>query len=383
MEKCLKLRKKMYSPNPQKILAVLRNRKKPDEKEVDKILTKAENLGELNLDEVFTLLQTEGNENLTIKIFSTARKIRDNVIGKVVYLPVPLYVSNYCQNDCTYCANRRSNKIVRTRLSEQELVKEVQALIFSGFRIIELVFGEDQFFTPERIAAYVGLATRKIGKSSEIVLNIAPTNTEGFKIIEEAGVDRVVQWQETYDQKRYAMLHPVGNKSDFDFRVQAYERMLEAGIKNIGIGVLFGLADYRFDVLSLIDHVRYLRDKYDISPIIGIPRLKEAQGASYNAGGFEVTDEQLKLAVAVYRLALPYSNIFISTRESMNLMLDLLDCGGGTLLATKCSVNVGYEEKNCVIGQFKVHSYDPVEVSKILKEKGFIPSFKKPPYNLV
>ena len=134
----------------------------------------------------------------------------------------------------------------------------------------------------------------------------------------------------------------------------------------------------------MIQHANYIKDKYKISPIIGIPRLKAANGTSYEAGKFEVTDEQLKLAVAVYRLALPYSSIFLSTREKLDLLLDLLDCGGGTLLATKCSVQVGYSpDGNNSVGQFDVYSFEPKEVNKILTKKGFTPSFNRPLYNLV
>lgn len=376
---------------------LIQDGKEPDKEEIEIILEKSKCHKRLEVDEIASLLKTERNPVLFKMVLSAAKQVRDMAIGRIVYLPVPLYVSNVCVNMCDYCGYNSRITTERRRLSQKELGSEVEQLTKYGYRMIELVAGEDSFFfgrrpkfNVEKMVEYVRIAKEGMNKKgdNEIVLNIPPLDENGFKRLKNAGTEVIVQWQETFDKKRYKELHPEGTpKSDFDFRIGAYDRMLNAGIRNAGIGILFGLSDWRFDVISLVNHVYYLQDRYRISPVIGIPRFKEASGVTYKPGKFKVNDSQLKLAVAVYRLSIPESTIFISTRENYDLMFKLLDeCGGGNLFATRCSVAPGgyldSKDREKVSkrteGQFHVYDLPLEDIKNYLIQRGYIPSFGPP-----
>lgn len=368
---------------------------------IDEILDKAtEQIGQLTVNEITYLLDSEENRESVELICTVAQKLKEHVLGKVIYLPVPLYVGNVCINNCVYCGFRKDNKnIVRKTLTDAELRKKVTELISHGFRMIELVYGES--YNIQTIKRHVQITKALIEKAGggEVILNSAPFPiSKDYKFLNKAGTDVVVEWMETEDREKYTELHPGDTpKSNYVLRKQCYDKMLKGGMKNVGIGILFGLANWKKDVLTLIQHTRYLEKNYKVAPIIGIPRLKPAIGApyfsdkKYGYNKYKINDEQLKLIVAVYRLAMPYSQIFISTREMPKLMFELLEkCGGGNLFATECSVEVGAKHdvgyksltsENGRYGQFEVYSLDIKDVIKRLNKNGLIPSFIPPPRN--
>jgi len=372
-----------------------------EKQKIFEILDKAsKQISQLTLDDLYYLLNSEKDKEVVDVIYSAAQKLKKNVIGKVVYLPVPLYVGNTCVNNCVYCGFRKDNKdIIRKTLTDDELEQKVMELIANGFRMIELVYADS--YNVQIIERHVKITKTLLEKAGggEVILNSAPfLDSKDYKFLNKAGVDVVVEWMETEDQSRYLELHPgATSKTNFSSRAECYDRMLKGGMKNIGIGILFGLADWKKDVLALIEHARYLEKTYKVAPVIGIPRLKPAVGAPYFSDQkyeyekYKVSDEQLKLAVAVYRLAMPYSQIFISTRETPELMFELLEkCGGGNLFATECSVQVGANHdvghktvttEGGSSGQFEVYSLKIKDVVERLNKNGLIASFVSPPSN--
>lgn len=382
----------------------------PTEKQTGDIFKKVVGIfEEISIEEIACLLKADGDHLLLNEIFSAARKLRDAVLGRVIYMPVPLYVGNSCLNNCSYCAFRISNRqIDRKTLSDQELTEKVAELIADGFRIIELVYSAAPLYSVNTVARHARLTKDLLERAGggQVALNTAPFNSAAdYRALREAGTDIIIQWMETGDEERYKLVHPgFGRlpstpKSDFKNRLAAYDLMLKGRMENIGIGVLFGLANWQSDVLYVIQHARYLQKEYGIAPIIGIPRLKPAADApyftdvTYKADQYSVNDEQLKLAVAVYRLALPYCHIFISTREQPNLMFELLnDCGGGNVFASKCSVEVGADHtpghkttSNSAgqYGQFEVYSLSSRETCDKLTELNYLVGFLPPLKNKI
>lgn len=349
------------------------------------ILKSADKLEEFSLGDLSVLLNVKTGSEAYSNILAAADRIKKETLGTKVYLPVPLYISNYCQNRCLYCANRVGNtSLKRKRLTKDEISKEIDALIEDGFRIIELVFGDDPALSTENVVEYVEVLKRKLGNVSGglIALNAKPLQTKDYALLNKAGVDIVVNWQETYNKERFADIHPRNTpKANYTFRVAAQERMLKAGMKNVGVGILFGLYSFKQDVISLVKHGRRLAKKYNITPIIGIPRLKTAKGQKYTSPKYDVGDNQLQLAVAVLRLALPYSHIFVSTRENKQLAFKLLKKGGGNIFASKCSVFPGgyTTESRPKDGQFEVFSYNTKEIREDLEDMDYKPTFASHP----
>lgn len=362
---------------------------------IQDILKKAKAFKKLTQKDLGVLLNVRVETKAYFDVLSAANEVKKKVLGTDVYLPVPLYVSNFCRNKCLYCACRATNrKIERKRLTEKELGKEIDALTKNGFKIIELAYGDDPLLSINTYVEHIKILKGKLNKIKGLVaLNARPFKLEEYKLLYRAGVDIIINWQETYNRSQFKNLHPKGDpKSNYDFRVLAQDRMLKAGIKNVGIGILFGLYDFKKDVISLVRHGRRLIYNYNISPIIGIPRVKIAQAQIYKPARYFVDDHQLKLAVAVLRLAMPHSHIFVSTRENKQLAYELLNNGGGNIFASKCSVFPGgYASKNNPEhGQFKVFSFSPENVCKDMQKMGYKPTFnvhpnnfnttKKPPY---
>lgn len=353
---------------------------------IQNILKKAKAFKKIAAKDLSILLNVKTGTNAYFKILSTADEVKKKILGTKVYLPVPLYVSNFCRNRCLYCANRANNrKLERKRLTKKELGQEIDALIKNGFKIIELAYGDDPLLSISDYVEHVKILKRKLNKINGLVaLNARPFNANEYELLRKAGVDIIINWQETYNRHQFNNLHPQGDpKSNYNFRVQAQDRMLKAGIKNVGIGILFGLDDFKKDVSTLIKHGRRLMDSYHIYPIIGIPRIKIAQEQIYKPSKYSVDNDQFKLAVAVIRLALPHSHIFISTRENKQLAYELLNNGGGNIFATKCSVFPGgyAREKKPEHGQFKVFSYSPKNISNDMRKMGYQPTFEAHPNN--
>ncbi len=355
-------------------------------KNIEEVLEKAEKLERLDFEDIATLLHIDPDSNNKdfIDLLETAKRIRSDILGNEINLMVPLYITNYCMNKCPYCAfyyNNYSNG--RTRLTFDQYCKEIEYLAAKNFRTIELVFSDDPEIGIKEMAKYIEHLRNKLeqGEGGMIGLNSPPLSQEDYRSLKSMGLDIVLSWQETYHKKTYDELHKeCVSKKDFQYRLGTQERIYNSGIRNAGIGVLLGLYDFKFEIMALIQHGLFLKEKFDRFPIVGIPRLKKANGMLFQPEQeYQVSDNQLKLITAIIRLALPYSHIFISTRENKDLMIDLLKAGGGSISAALCSVAPGYiTHKKSELNQFEVFSYEPAEMEQSLDNNKFIPTYDPP-----
>lgn len=353
---------------------------------IDEVLQKAEKLEKLDIEDVATLLHIDpdpNNKNFS-NLLETAKHIRSDILGNEINLVVPLYITNYCMNKCPYCAfycNNYSNG--RTRLTFDQYCKEIEYLTSKNFRTIELVFSDDPEIGIKEMTKYIKHLKNKLeqGESGMIGLNSPPLSQKDYRSLKNIGLDIVLSWQETYHRKTYDELHKeCVSKKDFQYRLGTQDRIYNSGIRNAGIGVLLGLYDFKFEIMAMVQHGLFLREKFDRFPIVGIPRLRKANRMLFQPEQeYQVSDNQLKLITAIIRLALPYSHIFISTRENKDLMIDLLKAGGGSISAALCSVAPGYiTHKKSELNQFEVYSYEPAEMEQSLDNNKFFPTYNPP-----
>lgn len=310
---------------------------------------------------------------------------REN-FGNNIKLFVPLYISNRCENDCAYCAYRRGHvNMPRKTLNEEEFRRELSAVMDKGYRVIELVTSEStELKNNNSLAHYVKIARemldsqdQKEGKGEIILMSWALSDDE-FAIVKDAGIDAFYLWQETYNPDIYSDMHPAGTpKNDFQWRVGVFDRAIRAGIRRVGLGILLGLAPWEFDVLALIEHGKYLEEKYNVTlDVIGVPRFKKAQGIKISAAPHPVSDAQLKAAVAIYRMAFPRTHIFLNTREKLSLIFELLQCGGSEMNIA-CAVFPGGYTEFIPDRQFDYYSYPTEKTVTLLQSKGYQPTHFK------
>jgi len=343
------------------------------------ILERAETLSGLGLADTADLLMVTGEDRL--QIMETAGRIKRRVYGDRIVIFAPLYLSNECSNNCLYCGFRHGNEeAVRRSLTPEEAVREAQALAAMGHRRLLLVCGEhSRLSSAARIAdtvqaIYAGADIRRLH------VNAAPLSIDDFRMLQEAGIGVFQIFQETYHRKTYAVMHPSGRKSDYNWRVSAMDRAMKAGIGDVGMGVLFGLYDHRFEILALLQHIAHLRQSFGAGAhTVSVPRLRPAAGAALQKIPYPVDDEQFKLVVAVLRLALPYAGIVLTTRESAGMRDELLTAGVSQISAGSSTSPGGYLDKDsetAAVDQFKV--YDDRNLKEVLEAvcgKGCIPSF--------
>ena len=357
----------------------------PDRQRLDDLLAKAASLVGLDEAETAQLLAVSdpaGRERL----FAAARGAKEGIYGKRMVLFAPLYLSNRCLNNCLYCGFRRDNRdLVRHTLSQEEIEQEVRAIIRLGHKRVLMVAGEHpQVSGMEYLVAalHTGYGVKEgPGELRRINVNLAPMRVEDYAELKAAGIGTYQCFQETYHRDTYARMHPSGPKSDFDWRVSCMDRAFQGGVDDVGIGVLFGLHDYRFEVLGLVRHAAYLDREYGAGPhTISFPRLEPALNApAAQHPPAPITDEQLKQVVAVLRLAVPYTGIIMSTRETPPLRRELCGLGVSQLSAGSRTYPGGYREGPANIEteeQFLVgdtRSLD--EVVRELCEQGYLPSF--------
>ncbi len=362
--------------------------------EILEILNSAETGNEIEMSDISKLLAIDPSrdEDLFHKLLESGDRVRDKCLGNYVNIVAPLYVSNFCVESCEYCGYSINNKTShdRHRLDEEQLRTELSYLIGNNnYQSIELVFANDPKFDALSIGKYVEVAKnfKSNGNQAWMVgVNCQPFDEKDYRIFKDHGTDIVLSWQETYHKNTYDKVH--GNihlKGDFDYRLQTQDRVYNGGVKESGMGVLFGLYDYNFETLSLIKHARFLRKTHNKNPLIGIPRLKAA-------GKFQVplcssiypSDDKLRQLVAVIRLSVPYSHIFISTREKEELITSLLQAGGGGVTSSLCSVSPGgYVVSKNTQAQFEVNSYEPEDMMKHLREINHIPSYSPPVFEQI
>jgi 2-iminoacetate synthase len=285
----------------------------------------------LSVEECAVLLAAR-SPKLVEEIFDAARRLKRDVYGNRIVLFAPLYIGNHCLNDCAYCAFRRSlRSTVRKTLSDQELVAQVEALEDAGHKRLILVFGEHPNYTPEFIARTVRTvySIRKgRGEIRRVNINAAPLGHDGFRTVKAAGIGTYQIFQETYHQDTYRRVHPSQtHKGDYHYRLDALSRAFEAGCDDAGIGALFGLYDWRFEVLGLVSHAIFLKDRYGCGPhTISFPRLRPAHGVELDSKHL-VNDHDFKRLVAILRLCVPYTGLILTARETPEIRREVMAFG--------------------------------------------------------
>lgn len=359
----------------------------PPEEKIRNILKKALELKGLDLNNAAALLSIDSNTPLMQELFNTSFKIKKAIYGNRLVLFAPLYVSNYCSNDCLYCGFRRSNKEMKRRiLTNQEIKEEVTLLQKQGHKRILMLIGEDfQKYSfddfLQAIKTVYSVKTKPSGEIRRINVEIPPLTIEEFKKLKQAKIGTYTCFQETYHRGAYEIMHPSGKKSDYNWRLEAMDRAQKAGIDDVGIGVLFGLYDYKFEVLALLMHAEHLDKTFGTGPhTISIPRLEPAQNApAANHPPSPVSDQDFKKLVAVLRCAVPYTGMILSTRESPKMRQEVFHLGVSQISAGSKTNPGGYHEAKINPEneeQFALSDTRPTPiVIKDMMEQGFIPSF--------
>ena len=384
----------MYDPKSPKaeefidddeILAAIRfakeNRK--NKELIDAILEKAELCKGLDHREALLLLECELPEE-NERIFAMAMKIKQKFYGNRIVMFAPLYLSNYCVNGCVYCPYHHQNKhITRKKLTQEEIRKEVIALQDMGHKRLALETGEDPVNNPieyvlESIKTIYSIK-HKNGAIRRVNVNIAATTVENYRKLKDAGIGTYILFQETYNKKAYEELHPTGPKHNYAWHTEAMDRAMEGGIDDVGCGVLFGLNLYRYDFVGLLMHAEHLEAAKGVGPhTISVPRIRPADDIDAGTFANSISDEIFAKIVAVIRIAVPYTGIIISTRESQAAREKVLKFGVSQISgASRTSVG-GYaeEERNEDSAQFDVSDRRTLdEVVNWLLSLGYIPSF--------
>lgn len=358
---------------------------KEDKARLRDIFDKSKAKQALTLEETAALLAIESPDGLE-ELYQTARDLKRSIYGNRIVLFAPLYIGNNCINNCTYCGFRSSLKdAVRKTLSDQELVAEVASLEKEGHKRLILVYGEHPKYTPEFIASTVKTCYNvKVGKGEirRVNINAAPMSVEGFRTVKESGIGTFQVFQETYHRETYAKYHPVNTvKGDYMWRLNAMDRAFEGGIDDMGIGALFGLYDWRYDVLGLISHAIHLQKTYGVGPhTISFPRIKPAFGLNMDLP-YEVTDNQFKHLVATLRLSVPYTGLIMTARESAQIRDEVIEFGVSQIDAgTRLEIG-GYQEKrdhNQKLDREQFEVGDQRELDTVIRwllNREFIPSF--------
>ena len=360
---------------------------KEDALRVREVLAKSMEKKALSLEETAALLAVK-TPALREEIYAAARKLKREVYGNRIVLFAPLYVGNHCVNDCRYCGFRRSlTSTVRRTLSDEELVKEVMSLEAEGHKRLILVYGESPMYSPEFIAHTVGLvyATKNgHGEIRRVNINAAPLDIEGYKIVKQAGIGTYQIFQETYHKETYAKFHPSNTiKGDYMWRLNGMDRAFEAGCDDMGIGALFGLYDWRFEVMGLVSHALHLQSRYGVGPhTISFPRIQPANGLDLDLQ-YQTTDEEFKQLVAVLRLAVPYTGLIMTARESSAVRDEVMEFGVSQIDAgTRLEIGA-YHEKEKITDEQKLEKEQfQIADNRTLDEaigwllsRDFIPSF--------
>ncbi len=371
------------------IESLLEKNRNPSEEEFDSVIEKAKRQERLSIGDVSILLNSDQKERVE-KIFSLAKEIKERVYGNRVVLFAPLYIGNKCTNSCTYCGFQVTNDITRKTLNLDEVETEVEALIEEGHKRVIMVYGTHPDYPAEYIRDTVKKAytvKRGNGEIRRVNINASPMAEEDYKIVKEAGIGTYQIFQETYHEETYKKVHPRGEKSIFKWRLFGLTRAMKAGIDDVGIGALFGLYKWKFEVMGLMQHVEHLENEFGVGPhTISFPRLNDATGAQKDPE-YIVGDMELKRIIAILRLAVPYTGLILTAREKAELRSECMELGVSQIDAGTQIELQGYSKKNkeqdLSKEQFKIgdtRSLD--EVMRELMSSGFTPSFCTACYRL-
>ncbi len=384
-EKCsIKDQRMQAFIDPDEIWAYLR-KVKPTESRVREIVSKSLEKNRLTLEETAVLLNAD-DPGLIELIKEGARTLKDKVYGNRIVLFAPLYIGNKCTNNCSYCGFRTSNKeAVRTTLTDEELIREVEALEDTGQKRLILVYGEHPDYSPEYIAHTVRLVygvKKGNGEIRRVNINAAPLEISGFRTVKESGIGTYQVFQETYHPGAYAQYHLGGKKKNFEYRLTSLDRAQEAGIDDVGIGALFGLYDWRYEVMGLVRHANHFEAVYNVGPhTISFPRIKLANAVQTDRF-HQVPDDDFVKLVAILRLAVPYTGMILTARENPQIRKEVMRFGvsqidGGTKLELGSYHDSGMEKlQNLNKEQFFIN--DSRTLNEIIDElltEGYLPSF--------
>ncbi|MDO4881952.1 MAG: [FeFe] hydrogenase H-cluster radical SAM maturase HydG [Oscillospiraceae bacterium] len=351
---------------------------------VDEIIEKAKLRKGITHREASVLLACDNEEKIK-EIYALAEQIKKDFYGDRIVMFAPLYLSNYCVNGCVYCPYHLKNKhICRKKLTQEEVKAEVIALQDMGHKRLAIEAGEDPVNNPiEYILECIDTIysiKHKNGAIRRVNVNIAATTVENYKKLHDAGIGTYILFQETYNKKSYEELHPTGPKHNYDYHTEAMDRAMEGGIDDVGLGVLFGLELYRYELAGLLMHAEHLEAVHGVGPhTISVPRIKAADDIDPDEFDNGIDDETFAKIIAIIRIAVPYTGMIISTRESKSvrekaLRLGISQISGGSRTSVGGYVEEEDEDENSA--QFDVSDRRSLdEVVRWLMELGYIPSF--------
>ncbi|MDM0931801.1 [FeFe] hydrogenase H-cluster radical SAM maturase HydG [Clostridium perfringens] len=355
-----------------------------DKELVREIIEKSKSAEGLTPEETAVLLNLEDKE-LIEEMFKAARQVKEKLYGKRLVVFAPLYVSNYCVNNCTYCGYKYcNNELKRKKLNKEQLIEEVKVLESLGHKRIALEAGEDPVNAP---LDYILDCIKSIysikfdnGSIRRINVNIAATTVENYKRLKDAEIGTYILFQETYHKPTYEKLHVSGPKHNYNYHTTAMHRAREAGIDDIGMGVLYGLYDYKYETLAMLMHAMDLEETTGVGPhTLSVPRIRPAENVSLENYPYLVDDEDFKKIVAILRLAVPYAGLILSTREEPGLRDEIIALGVSQVSTGSCTGVGGYSESYIdpeEKPQFEVGDHrSPVEMIESLMEAGYIPSY--------
>lgn len=351
---------------------------------VREILKKAEKAEGITDEEAAILLSIK-DENLLEEMYTVSKKIKEKIYGKRIVMFAPLYISNYCVNNCRYCGYKHCNdELFRKKLNSEELIAEVKALEKLGHKRIALEAGEDPIncsidYVLDCIKDIYSIKFKN-GSIRRINVNIAATTVENYRKLKEAEIGTYILFQESYHKPTYEYFHLQGPKKDYEYHTTAMFRAREAGIDDVGIGVLYGLYDYKYETIAMIRYANELEKVTGVGPhTISVPRLRPAENVSLENYPHLVADKDFKKLVAVLRLAVPYTGLIISTREEAGFRDEIIDIGISQVSSGSCTGVGGYSEREKNIDekpQFELgDNRSPMEMLKSLIESGYIPSY--------
>lgn len=356
-----------------------------DQAAIHDVIAKAREGHGLSHRDAAALLSMEGEE-LWEEVFQLARELKERVYGKRIVLFAPLYVSSYCVNNCEYCGFRHSNDdLVRRRLSMDEVRQQVEILEALGHKRLALEAGEDPVHSDinyilECLETIYSVRVDN-GSIRRVNVNIAATTEENYTKLKDAGIGTYILFQETYHRPTYRRVHPSGPKSNYDWHTTAMDRAMQGGIDDVGVGVLYGLYDYRYETVAMIMHAEHLERAQGVGPhTISVPRLRPAGGMDPERFGYKVSDEDFRKIVAVIRLSVPYTGMILSTREEAAFRDEVIALGISQISAGSCTDVGGYTDelnrRQLASNQFEVGDHrSPLEVVKSLARSGYIPSY--------
>ena len=357
---------------------------KNDVEDMRKILERAKDCKGLSYREAALLLECE-DESIHQEIFRLAEEIKEKFYGNRIVLFAPLYLSNYCINGCKYCPYHGQNKqISRKKLTQEQIRQEVTALQDMGHKRLAIEAGEDPKNNPiEYILECIDTIysiKHKNGAIRRVNVNIAATTVENYRKLKDAGIGTYILFQETYNKESYEHLHPAGPKHDYAYHTEAMDRAMEGGIDDVGIGVLFGLELYRYEFAGLLMHAEHLESVFGVGPhTISVPRIRHADDIDPSAFDNGIDDDTFAKIVACIRVAVPYTGMIVSTRESQESRERVLSLGVSQISGGSSTSVGGYYEKEAEednSAQFDVSDNRTLdEIVKWLMDLGYIPSF--------